>query len=224
MRDLTVVFDLDGTMVDTAPDLISALDHLLGKLGLPPSDPEVALPEVGHGARAMIDKAIHALGHKVSPQDLDPMVEDFIAYYRDNIAVKSRPFPGFEDEARWLSAQGARLAVCTNKREELARKLLRELRLDGLFLSIVGGDSLAVRKPHPDHLLATIKAAGGDASRAVMVGDSAADVDAARAAGVPVIAVDFGYSGEPVKALKPDAIIHHFNELRGALERILPPR
>ncbi len=224
MRGVTVVFDLDGTMVDTAPDLIAALDHLLVKLGLPASDPEVALPAVGHGARVMIERAIHALGHKVAAEDLDPMVEDFIAYYRDNIAVKSRPFPGFEAEAQWLSAQGARLAVCTNKREELARKLLIELKFDGYFHSILGGDSLAVRKPHPGHLLGAIEAAAGDASRAAMVGDSAADVDAARAAGVPVIAVDFGYSGEPVAALKPDVIIRHFNELRGALQTVFRPR
>ncbi|MBC8050472.1 MAG: phosphoglycolate phosphatase [Chitinophagales bacterium] len=221
MRGVTVVFDLDGTMVDTAPDLMAALDHLLVKLGLPPSDPEVVLPEVGHGARAMIDRAIHALGHKVDPADLDPMVEDFIAYYRDNIAVKSRPFPGFEIEIAWLAREGARLAVCTNKREDLARKLLTELKLDGYFHAVLGGDTLAMRKPHPGHLLATIEAANGNATNAVMVGDSAADIDAARAASVPSIAVDFGYSGEPVSALKPDAIIHHFRELRAAVHTVL---
>jgi phosphoglycolate phosphatase len=223
MRGVTVVFDLDGTMVDTAPDLIAALDHLFAKLGLPPSDPAVALPAVGHGARAIIDAAVNAIGYKIPPEGYDPLVEQFVAYYRENIAVKSRAFPGFEKAAQALITEGAVLAVCTNKREDLARKLLNELNLSRYFQAVVGGDTLAVRKPHPRHVLGAISAAGGDPARAVMVGDSAADVGAAKAAGVPVVAVQFGYSAESAQALGADVVITHFDQLfeivRGLLAR-----
>ncbi|MDX2263764.1 MAG: phosphoglycolate phosphatase [Hyphomicrobiales bacterium] len=214
MRGVTVAFDLDGTMVDTAPDLIAALDHLLGRLGLPPSDPAVAIPAVGHGARAMIDRAVHALGHRVDPADMDPLIEEFIAFYAQNIAVGSRPFPGLEGTLHALKGGGTRLAVCTNKREALARKLLDELSLSHFFDALAGGDTYPERKPDPAHLLNVIRAAGGDPSAAVMVGDSSADVGAARAAGVPVVLVDFGYADA---ALNADAVISHFAELPAAV-------
>ncbi len=222
MKDVTVVFDLDGTMIDTAGDLTRALNHLLAKMGLPSADRAIIGETTGQGAKAMIQRAMLALNQQVPETHFDPLVEDFIAYYREHIAVESKPFPGFVEALQWLRTEGANFAVCTNKREELARKLLSELKLDDYFAAIVGGDTLPVRKPHPDHLLGAIMAAGGKPNRSVMVGDSRTDIQAARGAGVPVVTVSWGYWDEPLEKLKPDAVIHHFSELRAALEALFP--
>lgn len=222
MRGATVVFDLDGTMIDTSGDLTAALNHLLAKMGLPATSAGMVGATAGAGARAMIEKAATALNRHLDPAEMDPLVDDFIAYYSDHIAVNSKPFPGFEEALAWLASEGARLAVCTNKREDLAIKLLRELDLERHFHAIIGGNTLAVRKPDPGHLAGAIAAAGGVLNRSVMVGDSKADIAAARGAGVPVIAVSFGYADEPVANLQPDYIIHHFEELRPALKALLP--
>lgn len=222
MKDVTVVFDLDGTMIDTAGDLMRALNHLLGKMGFPPADAALIGDAAGRGARAMIERAALALNQSIPEANFDPLIEEFISYYRNNIAVESRPFPGFVEALEWLRAEAARLAVCTNKREDLARKLLIELQLDAYFAAIVGGDSLSVRKPDPGHILGAIAAAGGDASRAVMIGDSRADVQAAKAAGIPIVAVAWGDWNESLEALTPDAVIRHFNELQASLEALFP--
>jgi phosphoglycolate phosphatase len=221
MKDLTVIFDLDGTMVDTAPDLIAATNYTLRLIGLGPVAEAVIEPGVAHGSRAMISAAMGSLGLEPPAEELSRLVDEFIDYYRDNIAVHSRPFPGFTRSAETLVAGGARLGICTNKREDLARKLIGELALDHLFAAIIGADTLPVRKPHGDHLLGAISAAGGDASRAVMVGDASADAGAARNANVPFVAVSFGYGEKPVEVLKPDAIIDSFDALIPAIRKVL---
>jgi phosphoglycolate phosphatase len=221
MNGATVVFDLDGTMIDTGPDLTAALNHVLRGLDLPEAAPEDVRPVVGLGARAIIECALAGRGHACDGSTVEAHLKTFLEFYRQNIAVHSRPFPGFEDALAGLAAEGFRLAVCTNKREELAVKLLKEMRLAQHFHAIAGGDTFAVRKPDPGHLLGAITAAGGVAERAVMVGDSRPDVAAARAAGVPVIAVSFGYAGEPTGCLQPDLIIHHFDELREGVATLL---
>ena len=217
----TVVFDLDGTMIDTAPDLIHATNHALEKNGMARVPTRIIQPAVGYGARAMIRTAMESLGRTPSEDELTRMTEEFVAYYADHIMVDSRAFPGLVPALDALKVEGALIAVCTNKREPLAKKLLAGLELDGYFDFIAGRETFPKSKPDPEHILDTIKAAGGDARRAAMVGDSSADGDAAKAAAVPFIAVSFGYGESPVEVLKPDAIIHSLAELMPALRQLL---
>jgi phosphoglycolate phosphatase len=215
----TVVFDLDGTLVDTAPDLTNALNDVLTRRGLPRMPISAVRAAVGLGARAMIEEGLQRLG--AAADDIEPMLEEFLVHYDANIAAESRPFPGAVASLETLKARGAVLAICTNKRERLARKLLAELRLDAYFQAIAGRDSYSVSKPHPGHLVATIAAAGGNAARAVMVGDSDFDLLAAKAASVPIVLVSFGYAPGAPEALLPDAVIDHFDELAPRIPLLL---
>jgi len=221
MSSLTVVFDLDGTLVDTAPDLVAALNHVLAGEGLPPVAYEQARNMVGGGARVMVERGLQAHGCMPTPADLDRMVRDFISHYADHIAVGSQPFQGAEAALDWLAGSGCHLAVCTNKLEWLSLRLLDALRLTARFRAICGADTFGVSKPDPQILRSTIARAGGDPVRAVMIGDSVTDIATARAAGVPVIAVDFGYSDVPVRQLKPDRVVGAFAELPEAVALML---
>ena len=215
MRDLTIVFDLDGTLVDTAPDLVAAANHVLGHVGLPPVDAQTLRPYIGHGARVMIERATAVA--KLSEAEHERLLERFLDYYSANIAVDSRPFEGAVDALERFKAAGAKLAVCTNKREGMSRLLLDALDLSRFFSAIAGRDTLPNSKPHPGHLLGTIDLAGGDPSRAVMIGDSNVDIATAKAANVPVIAVSFGYTDTPIAEFEPDAVIDHYRELEPAI-------
>ena len=217
----TIVFDLDGTLVDTAPDLIATLNVVFARAGFAAIEADAARTMIGGGARHMIEQGLHRQGRSAAPADVERMFADFIAYYTDHIADHSRPFPGLEQTLDRLAAQGARLAVCTNKLERLSVLLLDRLGLAARFAAICGQDTFGVQKPDPDILRGTIARASGRLDRAVMVGDSAADVAVARAAGVPVIAVDFGYSDVPAPLLKADRVIGHFDELPGAVASLL---
>ena len=221
LKDLTLAFDLDGTLVETAPDLIAATNHVLQAQGLAPVAPDVIRDEISFGARAMIEKGLKVSGVVREPSQVDRMLADFLAHYEANIAVHSRPFPHVIDVLRECRAQGSRLVVCTNKREHLSRVLLGELAMLDLFEGIAGRDTFAVCKPHPDHLLGAIKLAGGDHQRAVMVGDSNTDISTAKAAGVPSIAVTFGYTDVPAEELGADAVIGDYRSFHEALTRIL---
>lgn len=225
MRELagaTIVFDLDGTLVDTAPDLLRVLSEILAAEGIPAPDAERARLMVGQGARALIDRAARAAGVIYPDARLSELTEAFVETYALDIARESRPFPGVEATLDALSEAGAVACVCTNKRTGLSKLLLSELGLESRFAAIIGADAVADRKPHPSHLLTTIAEAGGAPTRAVMVGDSAADIGAARAAGVPSIAVRFGYCEEGVEQLGADAIIDHYADLASTLRRLLP--
>lgn len=213
MKDLTVVFDLDGTLVDTAPDLVGATNHALADLGLPGVGAELLRPWVSFGARRMIVEALAHLGAPRSNEEVDRLLQLFLIYYEANIARESRPFPGAVEAMATLLAGGARLAVCTNKRESLTRSLLKALDLDRHFAGLAGRDTFSVCKPHPDHLLGTIRLAGGEFRRSIMIGDSEVDIATAKAAGVPVVAVSFGYSQIPVARLSPDRIIDDYLSL-----------
>ena len=215
MRDLTIVFDLDGTLVDTAPDLVAATNHVLEHVGLPPVDGESLRPHIGYGAKRMIESSTAAAN--LSAAEHEALLERFLDYYGAHIAVGSRPFEGTVEALEAFKAAGATLAVCTNKREAMSRQLLDALDLSRYFAALAGRDTLAESKPHPGHLLGTISMAGGDAARAVMVGDSNVDIATAKAAKVPVVAVSFGYSDAPVASFKPDAIIDHYSELGAAI-------
>jgi phosphoglycolate phosphatase len=221
MPAATVVFDLDGTLVDTAPDLVDTLNVVFAHEGLPPVPFATARNLIGGGARRMIERGLQAEGRSYMPTEIDRLFARFIDYYSAHIADRSRPFPALEAALDSLAADGARLAVCTNKLERLSVRLLEALGLAHRFHAVCGQDTFGVQKPNPEFLRATIGRAGGDAKRAVMVGDSANDIDAARAAGVPVIAVDFGYTETPVSRLKPDRIISSFGELPAAVRDLL---
>jgi phosphoglycolate phosphatase len=221
MRDLTVVFDLDGTLVETAPDLIAATNHTLSHAGLAPVPPELLRPTISFGAVAMIAKGFAHHGLAPDRPELETHFERFIAYYTANIAATSHAYPGLEDALTALHMRGARLAVCTNKLAGMSRQLLGDLRLFDRFAALAGRDTFPVCKPHPDHLIGAVRMAGGHPGRAIMVGDSTTDIDTAKAAGIPVVAVTFGYTDVPVREQSPDAVIDHYDELVPAIERIL---
>jgi len=216
----TIVFDLDGTLVDTAPDLIDTLNVVFAREGLPPVPYDTARNLIGGGARMMIARGIEADGRVLAPNDLDRLFDQFIVYYTAHIADRSQPFPGVIDAIDVLAAQGHRFAICTNKLERLSVLLLEKLKLTARFAAICGQDTFGVQKPDPEIFRRTVAAAGGDPRDAVMIGDSVTDIRTARAAGVPVIAVDFGYSDRPVADFSPDRIIGHFSQLPAAVAAV----
>jgi phosphoglycolate phosphatase len=217
----TIVFDLDGTLVHTAPDLVDSVNHTLATAGLEPVTLETLLPHVGHGGRAMLERTFAMHGRRPDRSEIDALLERFMEHYASSMPGRSEPFEGAPAALERLAAAGFRLAVCTNKLEGLSRRLLERLDLAHRFQAICGADTFAFRKPDPRHLIETIVAAGGDPECAVMVGDSATDVATAKAAGIPVVAVTFGYSNPPVVTFEPSAAIHHYDELTVALARRL---
>jgi phosphoglycolate phosphatase len=217
----TVVFDLDGTLVDSAPDLVATVNTVFAREGLPPVAYETARNLVGGGARSLIERSLRAEGRKLGVGEVDRLVKDFIAHYAVHIADRSRPFPGLEATLDELGAIGARFAVCTNKLEWLSVRLLDALGLSKRFVAICGADTFGLRKPNPEFLRRTIACAGGEIGHAVMVGDSGTDVATARAAGVPVIAVDYGYTETPVAELGPERVISALSELPSSVFELL---
>ena len=213
----TVAFDLDGTLADTAPDLAAALNHALGALGREAIPPALVRQLVGHGARAILRRGLGATG-----EASEALVEEgfpiFIDYYAANICNGTKAFPGVEAALDALAAGGTALALCTNKPERLTHALLDALGWADRFQSVVGGDTLIVRKPDPAPLHEAIARAGG--GRAAFVGDSITDADTAKAAGLPFVAVSFGYSDRPVEALGAAALIHDYEDLIPALARL----
>ena len=213
----TVAFDLDGTLADTAPDLAAALNHTLAMLGRPAVAPEAVRGLIGHGARALLRRGLAASG----PSDealVDRGYPIYREYYAANICAGTAIFPALEEALDDLRAAGVALAVCTNKPEGLSRTLLAALGWENRFDAVVGGDTLPVAKPDPAPLREAIARAGG--GRAAFVGDSIVDADTARAAGLPFIAVSFGFSDRPVADLGADAVIDDYAQLVPALRRL----
>src|SRR6185437_8217625 len=218
----TIVFDLDGTLIDTAPDLIDTLNAVFAREGLPSVPYKIARNLIGGGARMMIARGIEAERGAVAPARVEQRFDDVIAHYSEHIADRSRPFLGLTDALDTLETDGYRFAVCTNKLERLSVLLLEKLNLTHRFAAICGQDTFGIQKPDPEMLRRTVLAAGGNLTHAIMVGDSATDIRTARAAGIPVVAVDFGYSERPIVEFGPDLIISHFAQLRAAIAAILP--
>ncbi len=216
-----VVFDLDGTLVDTAPDLINALNFVLDREGLPPVPLHAARNMIGAGARRLIERGLELEGRSLPASDITRLTGDFIDHYAAHIADVSRPFPGLESALDDLASRGYRFAVCTNKLEWLSKLLLDRLGLSSRFLAICGADTFGVSKPDPAILQQTIARAGGQLSAAIMVGDAGPDIGVARRASVPVIGVEFGYSEVPIAELKPDRLIGHMSELPAAVESLM---
>ncbi len=220
----TVVFDLDGTLVDTAPDLINALNFVLDREGLPPVPLLSARNMIGGGARKLIERGLELEGRSIGVEDTTRLTGDFIDYYAAHIADASRPFEGLEGALDDLAAIGYRFAVCTNKLEWLSKLLLDRLGLSSRFSAICGADTFGISKPDPAILRETIARAGGQLSSAIMVGDAGPDIGVARRAGIPVIGVEFGYTEVPIADLKPDRLINHMRELPAAVKSLMLQR
>ena len=213
MRAPILVFDLDGTLADTAPDLLASLRAVLNSHGFR-ADPDPGLRDgIGHGARHLIEFALRQQGLAPCKTTIDAMHQEFLAYYEKNICAETRAYPGLIDLLDRFAACGWRFAVCTNKPEAFSRLLLKELGLTSRFAAVCGGDTFAWRKPHPLHLIGTIETAGSCVETAIMVGDSRTDLDAARGGGIPFVGVTFGYTPVAMSELAPDLLIDSYEEL-----------
>jgi phosphoglycolate phosphatase len=212
-----LVFDLDGTLADTAADLVATLNVILAREGLHGMALQDARAMVGGGARVLIQRGLAANRFAASDSRIDAMLADFLAHYEAHIAGKTVLFPGVTDALARFETAGFGFAVCTNKAEHTSILLLRALGIETRFRAICGKETFAVNKPNGEALLQTIARAGGDPDHTVMIGDSKIDVDTARNAGVPVVAVNFGYSKEPVESFAPDRVIGHYDELWDAI-------
>jgi phosphoglycolate phosphatase len=217
------VFDLDGTLADTAGDLVGTLNVILAQEGLSPVPVEAARDMIGIGARALIERGFEAAGKELAPTHLDGLFRQFMAHYSQNICIRTQLYPGVDAALDRLEEAGFILAVCTNKMEAHSVKLLDELGVGHRFAANCGRDTFPYFKPDPRHLTLTIERAGGHPSRAIMIGDSRTDIVTAKNARIPVIAVPFGYTEVPVQELGPDLVIEHFDELFEAVENLLKP-
>jgi phosphoglycolate phosphatase len=221
MLSPTIVYDLDGTLADTAEDLVATLNWLLGREGLAPIKVESAGSLVGAGARALIKRGFATSGRTLSAEELEPLFADYLGYYNAHIVERTRLYPGVDKALAAFARAGWRQAVCTNKIEVSAKLLIEKLGIAERFAFVCGQDTFGVGKPDAKPLLETIAASGGARERAIMVGDSGTDIRTARAANVPVIAVDFGYTDVPIQELGPDLVISHFDQLMQACDTLL---
>jgi phosphoglycolate phosphatase len=214
-----VGFDLDGTLFDTSADLAAALNHALAGLGRAPLVVDAVRPMIGRGARHMLERGLAASGG-FEPAELDQCFAELLRFYEANIARETRAFPGLAEAMDALEARGVKLAIVTNKLESLAAKLVAELALDHRFACVIGGDTMGPgnAKPSPAPIREMIRRCGG--GRAAFVGDSILDIQAAHAAGIPAVAVRFGFLMQPVEELMADAVIDRFDQLVPTLERL----
>jgi len=218
----SAIFDLDGTLAHTAPDLVGAANDLMAEQGLPPMPVSIAEKTAGFGAKALIRAAFENANEAYDEARVDALFHPFLDRYAMRIADESHLYEGTEAVLDELARDGWLLGICTNKPESLALVLMRALGALDRFGALLGADTLPVRKPDPEHLFQTISQIGGDPARAVMIGDTDTDLKTARAAEIPCILTSFGYSHIPVARLKPDAIVDHFSQIPAALEKCLP--
>lgn len=214
-----ILFDLDGTLIDTAPDLAAAVDHALISQGRPAVGLDAVRDMVGDGAAVMVARGLEATGGQTEAL-FEAALKAFYDHYAVHFADRSRPFPGLLECLKRLRAAGHKLAVCTNKHERFALPLLEALDMTRYFDAITGGDSFAFRKPDPRHLAGTLERLGPGIGWAAMIGDSRNDIEAARAARMPSVAVTFGYTTIPVRELGAGRVIEHFDELEAALDEL----
>jgi len=216
-----ILLDFDGTLVDTAPDFISALNRLLIERGHPEVAQAAFRNLAGDGAKRLLTRAFEHFGLAVPPEpELMPEVKRLIQYYYEGMTAETRPFPGVVETLTALRAGGAKLAICTNKPQAATDSLIGHFGLTSLFGAVLGGDTVTAKKPDALHLHEALARLGHSTAQAVMVGDSATDVAAARAAGVPVVVVSYGYSPVPARELGGGVVIEAFSELPAALRRL----
>lgn len=223
-RDLegwTIAFDLDGTLVDSAPDLIGTLNRLLAEEGIAAVAMDQAASLIGQGARALLVHGFEAAGAPVERAQSDALFERFLVDYAAHIADGSQAFDGVVETLERLAARGAILVVATNKRTDLSELLLDKLDLRRHFAAVVGPDRVSARKPSGAHLVEAVTIAGSDPAMAIMVGDAAPDVGAARDAGMPCILVTFGFTPVPVETLGGDVVIDAFEDVDEAVDGLL---
>ena len=220
------IFDLDGTLADTSADLLAAANAVLGPRGLPLLDPARDKSFAGRGGKAMIRRSLSLMRAPPGPDEAETLVDEMypalLTAYELCLAHETRLFDGVEDCLLLLADRGWRLGVCTNKPERLALMLLDALGVRNRFAAILGADTLAVRKPDPEHLFETARRMGARAEHSVLLGDTRTDVDAAAAAGMPCVLTAFGFAAEPLAELRAAAVIHHFREAPPLLERLRP--
>lgn len=208
-----VLFDLDGTLLDTAPGLVETMNVLLAREGRPGMSLEALRPLVSHGAKAIISHAMAQTGPAADAAKVDALFEAFISHYRATMTEASTPYPGLRNCLDVLTARGLRLGICTNRIEASARELMKALGLDQYFIAVTGQDTYDAAKPDPTPVLETLKQMGGTSGQAMFVGDSEIDVAAARAAGLPVIVTSFGYGGMAADQLGADQVFDHYDDL-----------
>ena len=218
-----VVFDLDGTLVDTAPDILAYLNDMLAELGRPGLDPSSVRSMIGDGVRSLLLRGLEASGGIPADLDIENLFRRYLARYTEEPVKQSRPFDGVSDTLGALSEAGVRLGVCTNKPQEPTNRLLSRLGLDRYFGSVMGGDALPVKKPDPAHLLTILDRLDVKPERAALIGDSETDLKTARAAGTPCILVSFGYTKIPARDLGADHVIDHFSHLISTLKSLPHP-
>jgi phosphoglycolate phosphatase len=216
-----LIFDLDGTLVDTAPDLLAALNVVLMNDGRRPADLADMRHLVGFGARTLIAEALRITGGPAEPQRIEGMRDAFLAYYRSHIADLSRPYPGVEETLTAFEAAGARMGVLTNKPHELSLLLMSKLGLDKYFAAIFGQGRMPYTKPDARIFPDVVREVGGVGAGALMIGDSITDVETARAGGAPVILVSYGYTPEPARTLGADAVVDDFHAIPAAVRQLL---
>jgi phosphoglycolate phosphatase len=217
----SLLFDLDGTLVDSAPDLAAALNRLLAEEGRSALGLDQVKAMIGDGVAKLVERAVAATGPAFEAPELARAVARYSAYYEAAASVETRPFPGVVATLDGLIDAGWGLAVCTNKPQAATLAVLKDLNLAPYFESVVGGDALPVRKPDGGHLLGALERMAGAPERAVMVGDGRNDVLAARDAGIPVVLVSYGYGAQAARRLGPDRVIDAFAELPAALAGLL---
>ncbi|USG63231.1 phosphoglycolate phosphatase [Sneathiella marina] len=220
MQDLYVLFDLDGTLVDSAPDLHGALNHSLTRAGRDLIDIAQVRHMVGQGARVLLERGLTATGGMPSAEIFEELVEEFFDYYEDHLIDHSVPYEGVVTSLELFKKAGVTMGVCTNKPMRFAVPLLQQMGLSKFFTATTGGDSFEVRKPDAGHINGTLEEMNFTKGTALMVGDSDSDISAARNAGIPSIAVTFGYTEIPVSDLNPTHIIDHFDELYPLVTKI----
>ncbi len=216
----TIVFDLDGTLIDTAPDLLAALNHVLATVDVSPIELTQVRHMIGRGAKAMIRSGLTQAKLAEQDHDVDRLWRVFLEYYQRNIAVHSAPFPGLEDTLDVLADAGATLTVCTNKTQALSERLLEALRMSNRFAAIVGADAVAAKKPHRMHFEEAVRRAGGRNSQAIMIGDSDTDAQTAAAIGAPMVFASFGYGPEPQNGVRVDAVLDQYATLPATIQAI----
>lgn len=223
-RDLegwTIAFDLDGTLVETAPDLIGTLNRMLAARDIPRMPVESAQHLVGHGALALLRHGFQEAGAPWHEAEAQTLLDEFLADYIRNIAEFSRPYDGVITTLERLAARGALLCVATNKRTDLSVALIAALDMTHHFAVICGPDRVTARKPDGAHIREAVSMSGGDPARAIMIGDGAPDVQAAKSAGVPSVVVSFGYTPIPAQDLGGDVLVDHFDEVEAAIDGLI---